>query len=74
MVTKADMEGRDRRKNSRSKGEHNKQQTYVWACNGDKRVCPMKEHPRIRSAVHGTQEEAMKCIRKSLQLQTGGVE
>lgn len=69
MVTKAELEAKDRRENNRSKSEHNKQQTYVWACNGDKRVCPMKEHPRMRCAVHGTQEEAMKCIRASLALQ-----
>lgn len=68
MITKQDMVGRDRRENHRSKSEHGKQQTYLWACNGDKRVCPMKEHPRIRCAVHGSAEEAMKCIEKSMRL------
>lgn len=66
MITKADMEGRERRKRAPRSGE-SKQQKYLWTCHATKGVCIMKEHPRIRCAVHGSKEEAEKCIKNYLK-------
>lgn len=66
MITKADMEGREKRKRSPRSGE-SKQQTYLWTCAAAKGYCIMKEHPRIRCAVHGSKEEAEKCTQKYLK-------
>lgn len=79
MITKWDLVGRDRRKDAKGRrksydggGKSKKPQSGVWACNAVKGICPMKEHPRIRCAVHGTRDEAMKCIQKSIEAKAAG--
>ena len=66
VITKQDLVGRERRKRPPRSGE-SKQQTGLWTCTAAKGVCVMKEHPRMRCAVHGSKEEAEKCIKNYLK-------
>ena len=79
MITKAYMvnpskkkDEKGRRKSRDGGGKVRKPQSWVYGCNAVKGICPMKSHPRIGCAVHGTEEEAMKCTEKSLA--EGGIE
>lgn len=69
MITKSYLVNRaNRGKNRDGGGKIRKPQKGLWACSAIKGICPQLPHPRIGCAVHGSKEDAERCIKRSQRI------
>ena len=69
MITKAAMEGRNRRSKKRDGGKARLgERTYMYACSTHKDLCTGKFNSKVNSQAHGSPEDAMRCMRRAARV------